>query len=100
MINSSYFYQLFGERSGYVYQYTGALNTHEAITQQFCNSATNHSISTIVTEIEGVTVLLSPITVDDADFTLAATAEAPPVPAQEPPPIIQDANAAPEGNQV
>jgi len=98
MINGTYFYQLFGDRTGYVYQYTGTETTHDAITQQFCSAADNHSISTIVTEIEGVTVLLSPITVTDENFLLVSHAEAPPEPSPEPPAI--DANAAPEGNQV
>jgi len=94
MINGSYFYQLFGLRTGYVYQYTGLETTHDAITQQFCSAVDNHGISTIVTEVEGITVILTPVAVEDPDFTLVAHAEAPPEPS------LIDANAAPESNPV
>lgn len=77
MITPEYFYHLFGQRLGYVYQYTGSASDQESITAEFVTALENHTVSTMVTQVEDITVVYSPEPVTSEQFVLMAEIVAP-----------------------
>lgn len=80
MINGIYFFQLFGNRTGYAYQYTGNKTDFTEITVEFCAAAGNNLISTVISHVDDHIYICSPVKAESAHFTFFCDIVPPPQP--------------------